>query len=134
MLDLNVKNLAAVSEAGYEFELLYPGLNEKTGAFVTVRGADSKVIRAYSRKKFTEHQMRQKMDKRKGKDTDDFNIDVAEDTLIEATIERVISWRGLGFDAVEVPFTKENAERVFREHDWIRKQVMEESDNVLNFQ
>ena len=133
MLDLNVKNLAAVSEAGYEFELLYPGFNEKTGAFVTVRGADSKVVRAYSRKKFAEHQIREKMAKRKGKD-DDMSLDEAEDALIEATIGRVLGWRGISEDGVEVPFTAEAAERIFRAHEWIRTQVMDQSNDVTNFQ
>jgi hypothetical protein len=46
MLDLKVQNLAEQSETGYEFELLYPGSKDKTGAFVKVRGAQSKTVRA----------------------------------------------------------------------------------------
>lgn len=133
MLDLKVKNLAETSEAGYEFELLFPGSQEKTGAFVKVRGGNSKIARAFARKKYTEYKQRETMAKRKGRD-DEMTLDEAEDTAIETAIVRVISWRGIAEDGVEIPFTKENAERILREHDWIRTQVVEESDNLLNFQ
>jgi hypothetical protein len=133
MLDLKVKNLADASEAGFTFELLYPGSQEKTGAFVTVRGAHSKTARAHARKKYTEYRQRELMNKRKNKD-DEMTLDEAEDMAIETAIVRLIGWKGIAEDGKEIPFTKENAERVLREHSWIREQVVEESDQLLNFQ
>ena len=62
------------------------------------------------------------------------SLEDAEDMAIESCITRIISWRGLGEAGVEIPFTKENVERILREHSWIRTQIMEESDQLLNFQ
>lgn len=132
MLDLSKNNLAEQAEAGYEFELLLPGTKDKTGAFVKVRGSNSKVVRAYARKKYQEMQLRDKMAKRKGKD-DEMTIEEAEDLAIESAVMRVIGWKGIAEDNKEIAFSKENAERVLREHSWIREQIMEESEDLLNF-
>ena len=133
MLDLAVKNLAEQSEAGYEFELTWPPTGEKTGAFVKVRGAQSKVSRAFARKKYTEFRQKEQMAKRKGRE-DEMSLDEADDMAIETAITRIISWKGITDAGVEVPFTKENAERILREHSWIREAVVEESDQLLNFE
>jgi hypothetical protein len=133
MLDLKVQNLAEQSESGYEFELVYPASQERTGAFVKVRGAQSPVARTYARKKYNEYRLREQAAKRKGKE-DEMTLDEAEDLSIESAINRVISWKGITEDKVEVTFTKENAERIFRAHSWIKDQVMEESDQLSNFQ
>lgn len=133
MLDLKVKNLSETSEAGYEFELEYPGSRERTGAFIKVRGAESKAARAYARKKYTEYRQKELMAKRKGRE-EEMSLEDAEDMAIESCITRIISWRGVGEAGVEVPFTKENAERILREHSWIRTEVMEASEQLLNFQ
>jgi len=134
MLDLKVKNISAISEAGYEFELLYPGSNERTGAFVTVRGVQAPKVRAYSRKKYNEYQLKETQARRKGKEPDQLTLEDAEDLAIESAIVRIIDWKGITEDGIEVPFTKENAERILREHSWIREAVVVESDQLLNFQ
>lgn len=134
MLDLKVKNIAAVSEAGFEFELLYPGSNERTSAFVTVRGAQSPKVRNYSRKKYNEYQLKETQARRKGKEPEQLTLEDAEELAIESCIVRIIDWKGISEDGVEVPFTKENAERILKEHSWIREQIVEESDQLLNFQ
>jgi len=133
MLDLKVKNLSETSEAGYEFELTYPGSGERTGAFIKVRGAESKIARAYTRKKYLEYRQKEIMAKRKGRE-EEMSLEDAEDMAIESCITRIISWRGLGEAGAEVSFNKENAERILREHSWIRTQIMEESEQLLNFQ
>ena len=73
------------------------------------------------------------MAKRKGRE-DEMSLDEAEDMAIETAITRIISWKGITDAGVEVPFNKENAERILREHSWIREAVVEESDQLLNFQ
>lgn len=133
-LDLAVKNLAATSEAGYEFELLYPGSDEPTGAFVTVRGAQSPKVKAYARKKYSEFRLKEQQARRRGKDVEEMTLDDAEDLAIEGAIVRIISWRGIAESGVDVPFNAENAARILKEHSWIREQVQEQSDTLLNFQ
>ena len=133
MLDLKVKNLSETSEVGFEHELQYPGTNERTGAFVKVRGAESKIARAYARKKYTEYRQKEVMAKRKGRD-EEMSLEDAEDMAVETAVTRIISWKGIVEDGVEVVFSKENAERVLRENSWLRSQIMEESEQLLNFQ
>jgi hypothetical protein len=132
MLDLKVQNLSEVSEAGYEFELTLPGTGDKTGAFVKVRGAQSKIARAYARKKYQEFRQKEQVAKRKGRD-EELSLDEAEDMAVETAITRIISWKGISEGKVEVPFTKENAERILKEHSWIREAIVEASEDLLNF-
>lgn len=132
-LDLAKTNLAEVADAGYEFEVTLPGTGDPTGAFITVRGEMSKAVKNYGRQKFREFQLKEQQAKRKGKPADEMTLEEAEDLAIETAIVRVISWRGITENGKDVPFTPENAERIFREHSWIRDQVMEESGQLLNF-
>ena len=127
--DLSKKNLAEIAEAGYEFELRIPGSNEKTGAFVKVRGDQSKIVKAYIRKKFDEVNTRNNS-KRKG---NDITLEEAEEMAVEAAVVRIIDWKGIEEDGKPVPFTKENATRILTEHSWIREQVQEEASEQLNF-
>lgn len=137
-LNLTKTNLTQLSEAGHEFELLIPEVNEKTGAFVTVRGVQSQKVKAYSRRKFSEMQQKQQVAKRKGKEPEEMTLDEAEDMAIEAAIVRIIDWRGITEDdgkgkEVEVVFNEDNARRILREHSWIREQILNESDLLSNF-
>ena len=133
MFDLSLNNLSVVSESGYEFEVINPTTGGGTGAFIKVRGDNSPAVKAFGRKKFMELQMKQKAAKRRGKE-DDLDLDEAEDLAVEAGVVRIISWKGLAEDGKELPFTKENAERILKSHPWLREQVMNESADLGNFQ
>lgn len=132
-LDLAKTNLAEAADAGYEFEIKLPGSGEGTGAFITVRGEMSKTVKAYARQKFREFQLREQQAKRRGKQSDELTLEEAEEMAVEAAVIRVISWRGITENGKEVTFSKETAEKIFTEHSWIREQVMEESNQLLNF-
>lgn len=132
--DLVKNNLSTIAEAGYEFEITLPGSGEGTGAFVTVRGSESKTVKAYQRKKFAEYQMRQKTARKRGRDEDDLSLEEAEELAVEAAVGRIISWKGFEESGKEVLFSQENATRILTEHSWIREQVMEASNDLLNFQ
>lgn len=131
--DLSKNNFAEVAEAGFEFELKLPGTGEGTGAFITIRGDQSKTVKAYARKKYAEFKLKEQQAKRRGKEADDMTLDEAEELAIESAIVRVISWKGIAENGKDVPFTQENAERIFKEHPWIREAVTEESSQLLNF-
>lgn len=137
-LNLSKTNVAAKSEAGYEFELTVPEINERTGAFVTIRGNHSPVVKQYSRKTFQEMQAREQQAKRKNREIEPMTLEEAEDMAIQAAIVRIISWRGIKEDdekgkEVDVPFTEENARRILKEHSWIREAILSESDLLANF-
>lgn len=131
-LDLAITNLAAEAESGYEFELLHPATGEHLGAWVKVRGEKSKTVQTHARKIVTEMQKREKVAKGKNKEVE-LTIEDYEDMAVDRAIVRIIAWRGIQENGQDVPFNRENAERILKDHPWIREAVMEESDNLLNF-
>lgn len=133
MLDLKKTNYAETAEIGFEFELLLPGDNTPSGAKITVRGDQSKTVKAYARKKYAEFKAREQAMRRRGKGDEEMTLEEAEDLAIEAAVVRVIGWKGISEGGVPVEFTKENASRVFRDHPWIREQIMEVAQDILNF-
>lgn len=134
MLNLKEKNLSTLAEAGYEFELIVPGEVEGSGAFITVRGAESKIARAQQRKRFKENQMKEEKARRLGKEVK-FELEELEDLATETAVTRVINWRGIVLDETsgELFFTPENAVQVFTDHPWIREAVLKESNEIDNF-
>jgi hypothetical protein len=131
--DLKKHNYTEIAEEGYKFELKLPGTGEGTGVFITVRGDQSKTVKAFGRKKYSEFKLREQQAKRRGKDVEDMTLEEAEELSIESAVVRVIAWENITEDGKEVPFTKENAERIFKEYSWIKDQVMEEAGQLLNF-
>jgi hypothetical protein len=131
--DLAKHNYTEIAEAGFEFELKLPGTGEGTGVFITVRGDQSKTVKAFGRKKYSEFKLREQQAKRRGKDVDDMTLEEAEELSVESAIVRVIGWKNITENGKEVTFTKENAERIFKEYSWIKDQVMEEAGQLLNF-
>lgn len=132
MFDLTKNDLSVAAEAGYEFELMLP-TGEPTGAFITVRGEQSPAVRAYGRKMFNVYQQKQKIAKRKGRDSDDIDLDEAEDMAVETAFVRMIGWKGIAENGKAVEFNADNAKRILKQHSWIREAIMEESSNLHNF-
>jgi hypothetical protein len=131
--DLKNHNYTEIAEAGYEFELKLPGTGEGTGAFITVRGDQSKTVKAFGRKKYAEFKLREQQAKRRGKEPEDMTLEEAEELSIESATVRIITWKNIKEDGKEVPFTKENAERILKEYPFIKDQVIEEAGSLLNF-
>lgn len=132
MLDIQKNDFNKSSEAGFEFEIKLP-TGEATGAFIKVRGVQSPTVKAFSRRKYSEMESQRQMARRRGKDMPEMTLEEAEDAVVEAAVVRVISWKGLTNGAQPLEFSKDAAAALFREHDWIRSQVMEASDDILNF-
>ena len=76
--------------------------------------------------------MREQRAKRTGKD-EELSLEEAEEFAARAAAVRVIGWSGIAEDGKEVVFSKDEAERIFLAYPFIREQVMEESNNILNF-
>lgn len=131
--DLKNHNYTQIAEAGYEFELKLPGTNEGTGAFITVRGDQSKTVKTFGRKKYAEFKLREQQAKRRGKEPEDMTLEEAEELSVESATVRIISWKNITENGKEVPFTKENAERILKEYPFIKDQILEEAGSLLNF-
>jgi len=131
--DLVKQDFNKAAEAGFTFELKLP-TGEPSGAKLTVIGDMSPTVKAYSRKKFSEYQMKQSIAKRKGKEVDDLSLDEAEDLAVEAALIRLINWTGIQEGGKDVPFSKEKAREVLTQHSWVREAVMAEAADLTNFQ
>lgn len=129
-MELNSVNLAAMAAVGYALELVHPATGEKLGGIITIRGDESREVQSYNRKRFQELQKRERMNKGKN---NDYTLAEIEDIGVESAIVRVISWKNIKKDGVDLEFNKENAEMVFRDYPWIRNQVMEAAGNLTLF-
>ena len=130
--DIKKTNLAEQAEAGHEFEVKLPD-GSSTDFFSTVRGNLSPKMKKYSKDLFNKMQMKELQAKRRGKGEQPVDLDEAEATLIESAAARIVTWKGLEEDGKVVEPTPENIKRIMQELDWVRGQVLEESDNAANF-
>lgn len=130
--DLNKDNFSTAAEQGVELELILP-TGAGSGAYLTIIGDNSKTVKAYSRKKFQEYQMKVQIAKRKGKEPEELTLEEAEELAVEAAAVRVIGWKGFTEDGKEVKFSKEKLNEVLSVHQWIRDFVMQESSNIFHF-
>lgn len=132
MLDLSKTNPADKAEEGFELQVTLPD-GTPTEAFIKVRGAASKKVRDYGRQMFREVQMKEEMARRRGKTVEQPTLEELEEKAAASAAVRVISWKNIGEDGVELTFTQETAERIFKKYPFIRDQVIEASDDVMNF-
>lgn len=130
--DIKKTNLAEQAETGYEFEVKLPD-GGSTDFYITVRGNLSHKMKKYSKDLFNKMQMKEIQNKRKGKGEQPIDLDEAEQTLVESAVARIVTWRGLEEDGKVIEPTQENFTKVMLEHDWIRSQVLEQSDDAANF-
>lgn len=128
--DLKKHNLSELAEAGFEFEVEFPGSFEPTGFFVKVRGNDSPKVKQFTIKKIKEAEAQKRANRNKEEKID---FEELEDLAVESCLVRLIGWKGLFEDEKPVEFSLENARRVLTEHDWIRTQILDKSNDVSNF-
>jgi hypothetical protein len=130
--DIKKTNLAEQAEAGYEFEVKLPD-GSSTDFFITVRGNLSPKVKKFSKDLFNQLQQKELQAKRKGKADQPVDLEEAEETLVKSAVARIVTWKGLEDDGKVVEPTQENFVRIMTELDWVRKQVLDESDNDANF-
>ena len=130
--DIKKTNLAEQAEAGYEFEVKLPD-GSSTDFYITVRGNLSPKVKKFSKDLFNQLQQKELQAKRKGKTDQPVDLDEAEETLIKSAVARIVTWKGLEDGGKVVEPTQENFVRIMTELDWVRKQVLDESDNDANF-
>ena len=129
-MELNNVNLAAQAAVGYNLELVHPATGDKLGGVITIRGDESREVQSYNRKRFMELQKRERMNKGK---SSDYSLDEIETIGVESATVRVMSWKNITKDGIDLEFNKENAEMLFRDYPWIRKQVMEAAEDLSLF-
>lgn len=133
-MDISKYNLTQAAENGFEFEITHPDTGEGLDGFITVRGERAKAVVAYQRKQLNQQIKEEAITARKG--NKDAKVKLVEDYLEnanESAAMRVISWRKIQKDGVDIPFSVEAAITLFEEYDWIRTQVLEVSNASENF-
>lgn len=128
-------NFAQIAEEGFEFELKNPLTGDGLEVYITVRGKLSPKMKKYNKSVFNKLQAKEIQNKKRGKD-DRLDLEEAEQMQREASLARIISWKG-----IEIEEGKElgNTEAEFKEvlmnpdNSWIVEQIIEESDNSVNF-
>ena len=129
--DLEFHDFSKAAEEAYEFELKLP-TGADSGAKFKVIGSQSATIRNYNKRKFQEYQQRQQIAKRKGRE-DEISLDEAEEMAVDNALVRLVGWSGVTEKGKDVPFSKEKAREILKQHAWIREQVINESEDILNF-
>jgi hypothetical protein len=132
MLDLSKNNPAEVAEEGFEFAVVLPD-GTVTDAKIKVRGSSSKKVRDHGRQMFREMQIKEEQARRRSKPVEQPSLEELEEKAAVAAAVRVISWSNMGEDGEPIPFSQENAERLFKKYPFLRDLVIEESDNIHNF-
>lgn len=130
-LDLGKTNIAKSSSEGFEFEVIIPEVFESTGTYLTVRGSQAPEVRNFLKQKYNQEQAKALRNKNKKEEVPD--LEEAEQFMIDNALVRLIGWRNMLENDVELPFNKENATRILTEHSWIRQLILDESDNLGNF-
>jgi len=74
------------------------------------------------------------MAKRKGREVEDLSLDEAEELAVEAALVRLVGWEGITENGKEVKFSKEKAQEILTQHQFIREAIMQESADITNFQ
>ena len=134
MLDLSKLNVSEAAETGYKMQVVHPVTRQPIdGAFITIRGDDSKTVQKWIRGVIARRQSEELMAKRRGKEADPISLADAEDQANEGAAKRVISSEGIFNGKTELHITEETAKQVFAEHTWLRDQVLEASRDLGNF-
>lgn len=131
--DLKKNDLKAFAETGHEFQLSLPEVGTKVPVWIKVRGDKSKQSIAFQKKHFNTQQQKETVAKRKKTDVAPMTMDELDELLRDTAVIRTIGWRGIEEDGKEVPFSVENATRIYEEHTWIRDAVIQESNLISNF-
>ena len=106
------------ANAGIEVELLDEATGAKSGAFVTVLGTDSDVFRNAAAEQGRARQERARLSPGKAFTPREQDLEAAE--LLAAC---TTGWRGLEDEGVEIPFTKERAQKYYADLPTLREQV-----------
>lgn len=126
-------SLREASETGYTFEPTYPDSDEGIGARIHVRGSESAVVRALLSRQLAANEARELAARKRGKESESLTIEELEDRAIDLAVAYTIGWEGFEKDGEPYPFTPDNARALYRDWSYIRRQVLEEAQDLGNF-
>jgi hypothetical protein len=122
----------AASETGYTFEPRYPN-GQGIGATITVRGPESQAVREVLRRQIAALQAREHAAKRSGREPEPQSIDEIEAQAIELAVAYTITWADFEDNGQPMAATEANFRAIYTDCPWIRRQVLDEAQDLGNF-
>jgi len=108
--DLATLDTAKVAEEGAELRVAHPTTGEDLGIQITLIGTDSKTFRDISTASL----------KKKSREID---LDQNEAESVELLAKCTKGWSGITESGKEVPFSYENAVKLYTKYLWLREQI-----------
>ena len=112
--DLAKLDTAKVAEEGAELRVAHPTTGEDLGITITLIGTDSKTFRDISKSRATASLK---------KKTREIDLDQNESDAVELLAKCTKGWTGITESGVEVPFSYENAVKLYTKYLWLREQI-----------
>src|SRR3990167_8255994 len=116
-----------------EIEIVDPKTRVPTGEFISIIGKDSKEFREYTRDKTNTRLRRDAMAQKRGKDPEIRTVEAIEAENIELLVLCTKGWRGIVLDGEELPFTVQNAIKVYKTYPFIYESVNSAIGDLDNF-
>lgn len=124
-MELNQLQTVTDHDTGAEYNVLSPVDGKPTDVFIKVKGSDSRDWRTAKKK-----QTQQIIEARANNKMAELDYDAMD---AEALAEVTMSWRGITKDGKPFEFSKENAEKLYKESPSVTNQLIEFLSNRANF-
>ena len=131
--DLSTLDTTSACDKGAEIELHHPVSNVPLGMFITLIGKDSKEFRDFTRDKTNTRLRKDAMAQKRGKDPEIRTVEAIEAENIELLVLCTKGWRGIKLDGEELPFTVQNAIKVYKTYPFIYEAVNSAIGDLDNF-
>lgn len=132
MKNMDVDTVAACN-AGAEIEFLHPVTNQPTGMFVTIVGKDSDIWQQLTNDSIDKERRRQFMAQKKGKVAEPRSKSETDREVVEMLAAGTTGFRDVVLDGEPLPFSEENAIKLYTKRPAFKQQVDEAIANLENF-
>jgi len=132
MLDLTKLDTAAACDKGAKIYLRHPVTNEKLDLWIEVVGKDSKRFQEASHANQNARLRRDAVNVRRGKEMEVRTVQDIKNENYDLLAKCTLGWNLIEGDS-KIPFTHENAVRVYEKYSWIYNQIDEAIADLENF-
>jgi hypothetical protein len=128
----SLPSVKAASEIGHTFEPRYP-FGDPIGATITVRGPESELVKRLVREQMAQLQQREALARKRGRDPEALTLEELRNQSIDLAVAYTIDWNGFIEAGAPLQPTEANLRAVYTDHSWLRRQVIDEAQELGNF-
>lgn len=141
-MDISKLDTVTACNIGAEIELRHPVTQAPLGIFIHILGKDSDVCREHFRNSVNENLRRAALARKRGKDEEIQTFEKSQERGVELLVACTLAWRTvedgkesptITMKGEAMPYTKENARRLYESMPWIKTQVDEGIVDLENF-